>query len=262
MATLSIAGPAVVQLQAGLYNNGGSTLSIGTASASNSYRFGPSSNGYAMYMGGGSITTLGDATSGLFQLVGGISASGGACINLPATSQHDIYGSIKTAGGLTMGAGTYTITGYVDVGGSGGGDWYCNQQFVGVYAVDTTIVIGAAQTPADACSGQAFCVAAGFSHVTITAPTSGADASLAVIGPTNGVTAGASFIEGATSTILSGAFYFPDAALNLTGAASISSGGQCLELIASQIALTGGAAAATICPGLSTTSSTTPLLVQ
>ncbi len=261
-ASLSFGGPATMVLQAGLYNGGGSTLSVGASSTLNSYRFGNGSTGLAMSVGGGSTTTLGDATSGLFQLVGGISAGGGACIVLPATGQHDIYGSIKTAGGLVMGAGVYTITGYFDIGGSGGGDWTCNQQQVGVSAANTTLVIGAAQTPSDSCSGQALCVAAGFGHVVVTAPSTGTDANLAVIGPTNGITAGASFTEGATSTIMSGAFYFPQGPLSLGGAASVSSGGNCLELIASQVALSGGSAAATICPNLGGATSTSPVLVQ
>jgi hypothetical protein len=255
-SSLTVAGPVTVNLQAGLYNSGGETVSIGAGSSGNSYQFGPSSNGFAISVGGGSQTTLGDATSGLFQMVGNILASGGECITLPAASQHDIYGNITTAGGLVMGSGTYTVTSYIDIGGLGGGDVYCNGALVGVTALNSTLVIGAAHTPSDLCYGMAFCLGAGFGHVTITAPTSGTNANLAVIGPTNGSTAGASFGFGATSTVMSGAFYFPDGAMSMNGQGTISSGGQCLELIASQITLAGGSAAATVCPGLSGNPST------
>jgi hypothetical protein len=70
-----------------------------------------------------------------------------------------------------------------------------------------------------------------------------------VIGPASN-TGGATFAEGASSTSLSGAFYFPQGAISLSGGASVGGGtGQCLELIGTQVTLAGGTAAASNCIG-------------
>ena len=61
-------------------------------------------------------------------------------------------------------------------------------------------------------------------------------------------TGGAAFAEGAANTSLSGAFYFPQGAITLSGGASVGGGtGQCLELIGTQVSLSGGTAAASNC---------------
>ncbi len=249
-STLSIAGPANLVLQSGLYTGGGARTSIGAGSGANSYQFGSASNGNAITLGGSGIVSLGDAAGGVFQLSGNLVTAGGACLTLPAAGEHDIYGSITTAGGLILGAGTYTVTGYVDIGGSNGGDVTCNGQSVGLLADNVTLVIGASTTPGDNCAAQAFCIAAGFGNVLLAAPAGGPTANLAVIGPISGGSAGAAFTEGAINTIISGVFYLPQGAVSLSGGASVGSGaGQCLELIGSQITLAGGTTLATACPG-------------
>jgi hypothetical protein len=77
-------------------------------------------------------------------------------------------------------------------------------------------------------------------------------ANLVVMGPTaSGVTTGATFAEGASNTSISGAFYFPYGPVTLSGGASVGNGtGQCLELIGSQITLSGGTTLASTCSGL------------
>jgi hypothetical protein len=83
--------------------------------------------------------------------------------------------------------------------------------------------------------------------VTLTAPTSGTLQDLVVASNGGG---GASFSEGAANS-LSGAFYFPNAAITLSGGSSVGNGaGQCLELIGSAIAMSGGSALASTCSGL------------
>ena len=81
------------------------------------------------------------------------------------------------------------------------------------------------------------------------APSAGTTAQLAVIGPiptTN--TTGVTIAEGASNTSISGAFYFPNGTISLGGGASIGNGpSQCLELIGSQVSLTGGTTAASTC---------------
>ena len=85
-----------------------------------------------------------------------------------------------------------------------------------------------------------------------------------------GVTGGADFSAGASGALISGAFYMLYGPVTMSGAASIgnSSSGDCLELIATQIAQTGGTATGSTCtlagvPGSGSGSSTTAIsLVQ
>jgi hypothetical protein len=77
------------------------------------------------------------------------------------------------------------------------------------------------------------------------APTTGTNAFLAVIGPVSSSNpASALLTEGASNTTISGAFYFPNGPLTLSGGASIGNqAGQCLQIVASQISLSGGTSA-------------------
>ena len=256
-STLTFGGPSSFVLAAGLYNSGGETLSLG-AGTSNSYQIGSdSSNGNAIYAGGGSNTSFAAATgtSSVFQLVGNVNVAsgGGSCMALPAASAHDINGNFSTAGGTTLGAGVYSVNGYVALGANGGGDVSCNGSTVGMSGTGVTFVIsGASKLTSGTCANTAFCLAAGYSHVTLTAPTSGSTSALVVVGPSSsGTTTGATFAEGTTSTSLSGVFYFPHGSVSLSGGASVGNGtGQCLELIGSQVTLSGGATLASTCSGL------------
>lgn len=101
----------------------------------------------------------------------------------------------------------------------------------------------------------------------LVAPSSGSTEDLAVLGPTSSTnTADASFAEGATATSISGVFYVPNGAFTESGGASVGNGtGQCLEVIASEVSLSGGTTLATTCTGLggaSTSSGPSVLLVQ
>ncbi len=207
----------------------------------------------------GTITVTCGSTTSTFCLAGSIVSGGGTCLTIPAAAEHDINGSISVAGGTTLGSGIYTVTGYIAFGDNNGGDVTCNGASVGVSGSNITLVIGASSTPSNNCAGNAFCVAAGFGHVTLTAPTSGATENLLVIGPTSTTnTAGAAFTQGSSGTTLTGAFYLPNGPINMSGSGTISSGGSCLELIGSQITLGGGSAAATTCSGLGSSSSGSP----
>ena len=253
-------GPSSFALQGGVYNNGGSDLIMGDTGTGNSFVIGPASSGNAMWLGGGAYTKLGDATDAgsVFQVVGNfwVPSGGGSCTWLPAAAQHDIKGNFLTAGGTTLGSGVYTITGYMDIGGTAGGDVSCDGASVGLSGSAVTIVLGGASLPASGtCSGQVFCVAAGYGHVSLTAPSGAATtAGLVVVGPAS-ATGGATFAEGASNTSLSGAFYFPQGAISLSGGASVGGGtGQCLELIGTQVTLSGGTAAASNCVSASASS--------
>jgi hypothetical protein len=172
---------------------------------------------------------------------------------IPAAAAHDINGYISLAGGTTLGTGVYTVTGYVAFGSGGGGDVTCGGSPVGVSGSNVTLVINGTTVASGSCAGAAFCVAAGFGHVTLTAPTSGTDQDLLVVGPSSTSahkTAGATFAEGASGTTLTGAFYLPNGPVSLSGSGTINNAGGCLELIGSQVTLAGGSAATSTCSGL------------
>jgi hypothetical protein len=265
-STLTFGGPGTFVLSAGIDNTGGSTLTMGSGTT-NSFDIGPGSDGNAIVAGGGSKTVFGDATGAgdIFQMIGNfnVSSGGGSCMTISAAAQHDIEGNFATAGGTFLGSGVYTVTGYIGLGSNGGGDVTCNGVDVGMSGTGVTFVDGGGSTPTSgSCSGEAFCLASGYNNVSLVAPTTGTTANLVVIGPIpTSNTAGAAFTEGANNTNLSGAFYFPNGTISLGGGASVGNGpGQCLELIGSQVTLTGGTTAASTCIAGSASSSSVRLV--
>jgi hypothetical protein len=160
-------------------------------------------------------------------------------------------------GAMTLAPGVYTMTGYFAAGATAGG----NVNGVGVAGSGVTIVYGGAYPgtfsgSSPSCAGAGFCLGAGYSTVTLTAPTSGTYQQLVVVGPTvaSGVTAGTLLTAGSGAT-LSGAFYTPNGQIYMNGGASAVSGG-CLEIIGSIIQVTQGASAATACSALNGTTGT------
>jgi Flp pilus assembly protein TadG len=263
--SLSFGGSSSFIIAGGVYSGGGATLSMG-AGASNSFRVGPSSTGDAFSLNGGAKTYLADALGGssLFQIVGNINvAGGGSCTTISAAAQHDVRGALTTAGGTILGAGPYSLTGYVALGANNGGDVSCNGAIVGMQGTGVVFVLGGASPPTSGgCAGQAFCLAAGYGNVSLIGPTSGPLAGLVVMGPQSG-SAGALFSEGASNTSLSGALYFPNGPISLSGGANIGSGaGQCLEIIGTQVTLSGGTTAASDCFSRAGGSASSIMLVQ
>ncbi|BCJ92408.1 hypothetical protein IZ6_31430 [Terrihabitans soli] len=262
--TLSFAGPSSFQLSGGFYGNGGSTAIFGTG-AGNSFNFGTSSNGYAIYMEGGANIKFAEAGSNAFSMVGNVVTAAGGCADLGVAAQHDISGYLNAAGGVTLGAGVYTIDGYAAFGASYGGNVTCDGASVGIKGSGVTLVLSGKTTAPGNCSGTAFCIAAGYSSVVLTAPSAGTTAKLAIIGPTSSsVSGGASLDQGASGASVSGALYFPNGAFTMSGGASIGSGsGQCLQIVASRVTLGGGTAAASTCVGgTGGSGGTTVVLVQ
>lgn len=275
--SLTIAGPSTFSLAGGIYNSGGSILTLGTPNvgnttpSTNSFDVGAANDGNSLNMGGGAKTTFADATGAgdVFQMTGNVQTQGGSCLVISAAASHDINGSINASGGLYVGAGVYSVEGYVAFGSAGGGDVTCvvngTSQSLGVSGTNVSFGIAGATTPGSGpCADMAFCVAAGYGHVNLTAPSSGTMENLLVSGPSSGAnTAGASFAEGASGTSLSGVFYIPNGPITLSGAGNVGSGaGQCLQLIGSQVSLSGGSALATACSGMGASGSVTPLLVD
>ena len=270
--SLTFTGPDTFNLAGGVYNGGGAALALGSGSSANSYNIGKASDGYSLNAGTSKIMTLGDATSAgdIFQTAGTIASGGGSCLTIPAATAHDINGSLNTAGGIVLGAGVYTVYGYVAVGNGGGGDVSncpTTGTTTGLTALNVTLVIGGTSTVTCGSTTSAVCFGAGYSTVDLTAPSSGTTANLAVIGPqTSTNTAAAAFTTGATNTRISGAFYFPHGAITMSGAAALHDTvdlGACLELIGSQVTLGGGSAAGSACTGLGGSGSGTSVsLVQ
>lgn len=250
-----------IALAGGAYVGGGSRLTLAPVSGA-AVAIGKAADGNAINVGGGGSFTLGDAVGSTVSYLGTVTTAGGSCLTLGAASQHDVQGSLAAAGAVILGAGTYTVTGYAGFGTNGGGNVTCNGTATGVAGTGVTLVIGGSTTPSGgSCQGQIFCVAAGYSSVALTAPASGAR--LLVVGPATS-RGGGLLTEGASTSALSGTIYLPASAFTLGGGAGVGSGsGQCLTLIATQIALTGGTVLATDClAGSGTGSNKHPVLVQ
>ena len=252
-ASLIFAGPSTFLLPSGVTAGGGSTLILGSSGTGNSFRIGPSTNGgNAVQIGGGATFKMGDATdtASLFEINGNfnISSGGGSCTVVGAASQHDINGSLLTAGATILGAGVYTIYGSAGLGANGGGNVMCNGASTGLLANGVSLVLGGNGTAlTGSCANQAFCVAAGYQNVVLVASTAGTYAKLAIVGPASS-SRGAYFTEGSTGTSLSGVVYFPTESVRLDGAASVGNGtGQCLQLIGQDISLNGGSLLASTC---------------
>jgi len=265
-------GPSTFNLTGGIWVKGGATLTMGSGS-SNSFVIGAAGNGDSLTQAGGALVTFGDATGSgdLFQMAGNLndSAGGGSCITVSAAVEHDIKGYMYVSGGITLGAGTYAVSDYVSAGGGGGGgDVTCNGVTTGVNASNVTFIIGGTTTTtcADG-SNQIFCLGAGYAHVTLASPactgtpptsTSTLDTycGFAVIGPASGG-AGADFSNGASNTKVSGIFYVPTGPVVMSGAATMgdTTSTDCLELIASQVTMTGGTATGSSCNALGMVSS-------
>ena len=267
---LTFAGPSPFTVQGGVYNSGGETLVMGDGTT-NSFDIGKANDGESFTQGGGAVTSFGDATGAgdIFQLQGNldVASGGGSCLTLSAATNHYIGGYFASAGGTTMGAGIYTINGYFALGPNGGGDVDCNGTTLGLNANNVSLVIGGASTVSETVGGTAqnlsFYMGAGFSNVTLLAPTTGPTANLAVVGPQSG-TNGAALSEGASGADFSGAFYFPTESVSMDGGSGLGSFGasQCLMLIGSQVSLSGGATLASSCQGFGAGTKSTVLLVQ
>jgi Flp pilus assembly protein TadG len=263
--TMTFAGPSTFALAGGIYTKGGSSLTLGSSGSTNSFNIGKAADDNSLYMAGGAAVIMGDATGpgDLFQMAGNMNdgGGGGSCLQMGAATQHDINGYFLTAGGNILGSGVYTVSQYMSLGGSNGGNVTCWGTSTGLSASGVTIVVGGSTLDTSDCANPycSFYVGAGYSNVTLTAPTSGATQGLAVIGPTTSSNlSGATFNEGSSGTSISGAFYFPYGQINQAGSSHIGDGsGQCLELIGSQVTLSGGSALASSCniPGVGNTGS-------
>ena len=280
---MTFGGPSTFVLAGGIYQDASGVppspaLSLGYGSSTNSFNIGESATtpAYSLNQANGA-TLFGDAsaTGDLFQMAGSITTSGGTCLALSAAAEHDINGSIAGAGGIVLGSGIYTINGYVALGNGSGGDVSncpTSGTTTGLTGLGVTLVVSGASTTTCDSLASAFCLGAGYATVKLTAPTStstlgSSTASLAVIGPqSSSNTAAAVFKNGATNTQVSGAFYFPNGQIYMSGAATLHDTvdtNACLELIGTQVTSTAGSALGSTCTGLGSGSTGTTIgLVQ
>jgi hypothetical protein len=255
---MTFAGPSTFTLAGGIYTKGSSSLTLGSSGTTNSFNIGKATDNNSLYVGNGASVIMGDATGSgdVFQMAGNMNTGGGSCLKMGAAAQHDINGYYLPAGGNILGSGVYTVSQYVALGGGNGGNVTCWGTSTGLSASGVTFVVGGSTLDTSDCASPycSFYVGAGYSNVTLTAPTSGSTQGLAVIGPTTSSNlSGATFNEGSSGTSISGAFYFPYGPINQAGSSNIGDGsGQCLELVGSQVTLTGGSALASSCniPGV------------
>jgi hypothetical protein len=261
--TLTFAGPSTFQISGGIYGGGQSKVVLGTGTT-NVITVGSSPSGYSVLTEGSGSFKLGDANT--LSLVGNIATSSGGCADFGTAAQHDLLGSLNAAGGVIFGAGTYTIDGYAYFGAAYGGNVTCDGISTGIRGNNVTLVLSGKTVLASGnCANFVFCVGAGYSSVILTAPTTGTMKNLALIGPTlAATTGGATLNQGASNASVSGAVYFPNGPLTLSGGASIGSGtGQCLQIVAARVTLTGGTAAASTCiSGAGGGAGSTVVLVQ
>ena len=267
-AHVTFAGPSTFALAGGIYQDASGmpstpALSLGYGTTTNSFNIGKASDGNSLNEANGA-TLFGDAsgTGDLFQMAGNLTTTGGTCVAVSAAGEHDINGYIAGAGGLYLGSGIYTVNGYVALGNGSGGDVSncpTSGTTTGLSALGVTLVISGTSTTSCGGTTSAFCLGAGYSTVKLTAPTSSSTlgsttAGLAVIGPqSSSNTGGAAFTSGATNTQISGAFYFPNGQVYMSGGATLHDTvdtGACLELIGTQVTLTAGTAIGSTCSGL------------
>ncbi len=279
---ITFAGPSTFDLAGGIYQDASGmpstpALSLGYGSTTNSFNIGQSTTtDYSLDEANGA-TLFGDATGSgdLFQMAGNLTTSGGTCVAVSAAAEHDINGYLAGAGGLYLGSGIYTVNGYVALGNSSGGNVSncpTSGTMTGLNGTGVTLVISGTSTVTCGSTTSAFCLGAGYSSVILTAPTSSSTlgsttAGLAVIGPqSSSDTGAATFTSGATNTQISGAFYFPNGQIYMSGGATLEDTGNssaCLELIGTQVTITAGGALGSTCTGLGSGSTgTTVSLVQ
>jgi hypothetical protein len=219
------------------------------------------SSGYGLAVSGGATTTLGN---GSFDIAGGISIGGGATLTIggalngtglfeiPAITSgddaiatggssmlsigsfanSDINGPVAIAGSAALGGGIYTVNGALNVASGGGTITASNASFI----ASGPISFGA-----------------GFNAVTVNAPTavsSSTEGSISTVALASSSSTASTVEAGASNTAVTGVVYFPNAALTLDGAGSLNGGGNCLQVIAQSIALSGGGSLSTSCGSL------------
>lgn len=240
-------------LDGGVTAGGGATLKLGDGADGNSYVIGAGANGVAINIDGGAWLEFGDTTGVTdgFRVAGSVAGGGGSCVVLPAATNHDISDDVVLWGAAILGKGTYHIDGIFRAGAGGA---QCGSNALAVSGEDVTVVLsGRGSIKGDVswgCNSTSFCIDGG-NAVTLTAPTSGENEGMGIIGPLDDSRGGVHIAAGGASR-LSGVMYFPHAPLKIDGGGSLTGTAptDCLQIIASEVTMYGGAATATECVSL------------
>jgi len=285
---VSFTGAATWNIESGMYFHGSSTVSFSNGSGASTSAFtvaggitdnntgaitfpsgtynitssSSTSNNYGVSLGGGATLTMGQ---GSFDIADGIdiagSASltiggplnsssvfeiptvssgndailtgGGSMLSIGGFTNYDINGEVRIESNFALGGGTFTVNGELDVASNGGG----------------TVTAPAASFIA---SGL-IAFGAGFNSVTVTAPsaiTSATEGSISTVALAS-QSSGTSTVEsGATDTAVTGAVYFPNGPLTVTGGGNINGAGNCLQVVAQSIAVSAQGSLSTNCSSL------------
>lgn len=220
--------------------------------------------------GGGNFTTL-DNTSTTGVVIGPPTPS---TYGINVTTKNAVCGLLSNCGhDLTLGAGTYTIMGGIEVTGGNltlnptgtnigtyvidGGGGSCNgsgsnvglcMTFGDLNAQNATIVLTGTG------SNYATAYTQGADGINLTAPQTGATPGLAIFQDRNAPSTGSNTVVGIDFLTVTGALYFPAQALNFLGITAVSdpeqpaNGNDCLQLIAYTITIEGLAWINDTCP--------------
>lgn len=232
---------------AGIVIAGGGEVSIGTGNVI----LGPASDGNAIKIGGSSAVFMEDGT---FSANGHIDTEGNSRVVFGKTANHYINGNMNIRGGVLFGAGRYTINGNF-VNGTGGAQWPWTSSFTGKVYGQTLEGVSA--------SGYDM-VGVNVSFILKGTLNLAGGAKTKLIAPTASVTGGqiAELLLDTTSTaatnwgagaqnVFVGTVHVPNSTVTMSGGNTTLSSGQCFTLIASKIAVTGGAATGSACPKMS-----------
>jgi len=216
----------------GLYVSGGAAATFGNGSfdiAGGIAIGGSASLTIGSPLDGNSVFEIPTVTSGNDALL----TSGGSTLSIGGFTNIDINGEVAIESNFSVGGGTFTVNGGLDVAASGGGT---------VTALNTSFIA----------SGR-IAFGAGFDSVTVTAPaaiTSATEGAIGTVALASESASPSSVQSGATDTAVTGAVYVPNGQLSLSGAGNLNGGGNCLQVIAQSISVSGQGSLSTVCTSL------------
>jgi len=194
-------------------------------------------------VGGGSSFTIG---SGPLFVDGSITTGGGSSLTLGATTSHYINGSLNLSGSVSFGAGAYYINGGF-TNNTGGQLTGTNVTFITTGALNMS----------------------GGTSLNLSAPT-GTSVQFDSTGAIDNLlfasqTTSNSVLGGGSQNQYSGAVYFPNSNIDLSGGVGVTgTSGGCFTVVSKTLTLASGPSATTTCAGVNVSagSTGTPSLIQ
>ncbi len=248
-ARLVIAGGGTARLGAGNFLartgisiDGNSELSLGAGNV----LIGSHTDGHAVRLAGSGRFFMGDGT---YASVGHILTAGGSRLVFGRTNNHFLNGNLTISGAVLFGRGRYTINGNI-TNSTGGTVWPYTSSLTGITygsTLEGTSVSGYDQAGIDVTFVLAGVMnLAGGARTILYAPT--ATVTGGEIGElllSSASTAASSWDAGSNNRF-AGTIHLPNSVVTMTGGNSTVAS-KCLSLIASKIAVSGGAATGSAC---------------